>query len=94
MGLLAFAMALWAAGILELPESRRRLVDWIGTFTVLAVLVTWVRRNALSLGMGTDKPDPEHRLRVRLIRSRRPPLDVIGGPEIKPLHRRTARFPS
>jgi hypothetical protein len=45
---LGIAMALWATGIVELPAADRRLVDWIGGLTVLAVLVGWVRANARS----------------------------------------------
>jgi hypothetical protein len=89
---LGIAMALWATGILELPDSNRRLVDWIGGLTVLAVLVGWVRANARSLA-AEPHPDRDRRvrLRVRLIRSRRPPLDSIGGPDVERLRRRTGR---
>lgn len=87
------AMALWATGILELPSAERRLVDWIGGVTVLAVLVVWVRVNAGLLATADDQHDRDDRLRVRLIRSRRPPLDAVGGPDIQPLRRGTDRIP-
>jgi hypothetical protein len=84
------AMALWATGLVELPESNRRLVDWIGGLTVVAILVAWVRRNGAALASQTEPPDHDDPLRVRLIRSRRPPLPEIGGPEIRPSRRRAS----
>jgi hypothetical protein len=84
-------MALWATGILELPPSDRRLVDWIGGLTVLAVLVGWVRANAYSLAATGPQLDGDARVGVRLIRSRRPPLASIGGPDLDRLRRRPGR---
>jgi hypothetical protein len=92
---LGIAMALWAMGILEVPDTSRRLVDWIGGLTVLGVLVGWVRANARSLA--AEQPadrDDRVGLRVRLIRSRRPPLDSIGGPDLERRRRWTHRIPS
>ena len=75
-------MAFWAIGILDLPASDRRLVDWIGGLTVLAVLVGWVRANACSLAATEPQVDRDARVRVRLIRVRRLPLASIGGPRL------------
>ena len=82
-------MALWATGIVQLPVSQRRLVDFIGAAAVLTILVVWVRSNARSLAVLHDQPPPENRVHVRLIRSRRPPLATIGGPDIMPSRRRS-----
>jgi hypothetical protein len=90
---LVSVMALWATGILELPPSDRRLVDWIGGLTVLAVLVGWVRANACSLAATEPQLDGDERGRARLIRSRRPPLASIGGPDLDRLRRRPGRVP-
>lgn len=87
------AMALWATGIVELPASDRRLVDWIGGLTVVVTLVVWVRRNGAALAYQTELPDHHDPLQVRLIRSRRPPLSEVGGPEIKPSRRPRFRNP-
>jgi hypothetical protein len=87
---LAIVMGLWATGVLEFPDSRRRLMDWAGTLTVLAVLVAWVRSNALPLALGAEQPNPTDPPHVRLIRSRRPPLEAFGAPDVKALRRRTA----
>lgn len=84
----AIAMVFWALGILELPSSLRRVVDWLGGLTVLTVLVLWVRANARSLAMENEAPNPGDDVRVRMIRSRRPPVAAIGGPHIRPAHRR------
>jgi hypothetical protein len=86
------AMALWATGIVELPESDRRLVDWTGGLSVLSILVVWVRRNGTALAIATQPPDhhSDDPLRIRLIRSRRPPLPEIGGPDIRPSRRRAS----
>jgi hypothetical protein len=88
---LLLAMALWATGIVELPESYRRLADWIGGLTVVAILVVWVRHNGTALAYRPEPPrhddDP---LQIRLIRSRRPPLPEIGGPEIRGSRRRAS----
>jgi hypothetical protein len=90
---LGIAMALWAAGIVELPASDRRLVDWIGGLTVLAVLVGWVRVNARALAATEPQSDGDDRVSVRLVRSRRPPLASIGGPDLDRLRRRPGRIP-
>ena len=91
--MVAVVMGLWAAGILELPSADSRLVDWIGGVTVLAVLVGWVRANARWLELIEPHADAEAHapLRVRLIRSRRPPLASIGGPDFERSPRRTGR---
>jgi hypothetical protein len=89
---MAVGMALWALGVIELPAADRREIDWVGGLGVLAILVLWVRANGPSLG-AVDAPPPERqgRPRVRGIRSRRPPLPPLDGPEIAPLRRRVGR---
>ena len=93
---LTLTMALWATGILQLAGSYRRLVDVIGAAVVLTVLVVWVRVNAPLLAAATQ-PDRENRLedrlRARLIRSRRPPLAALTGPDVQPRRRRSGRVP-
>jgi hypothetical protein len=84
------AMAVWATGIVELPASDRRFVDWTGGTSVLAILVVWVRRNGVVLGSRTELDPPDAPLQVRVIRSRRPPLPEIGDPEIRPIRRRAS----
>jgi hypothetical protein len=88
-------MGLWAAGILELPASDRRLLDWVGGVTALVVLVVWVRANARWLALIEPRRDAEARvpLRVRLIRSRPAPITPIGGPHLERPRRRTGRVP-
>jgi hypothetical protein len=91
--MVAVGMALWAVGVIELPIADRRAVDWVGGLGVLAILVLWVRANGRSL-VAVDAPPPERhgRLRVHVIRSRRPPLPAMDGPEIAPLRRRAGRI--
>ena len=90
---MAVGMTLWAVGVIELPAADRREIDWVGGLGVLAILALWVRANGPSLG-AVDAPPPERqgRLRVRTIRSRRPPLPPLNGPEIAPLRRRAGRI--
>ena len=89
---MAVGMVLWALGVIELPIADRREVDWAGGLGVLTILVLWVRANRPSLGaVDTPPPDGQSRLRVRMIRSRRPPLPSMDGPEIAPLRRRAGR---
>jgi hypothetical protein len=92
--ILGIAMALWATGILELPLFDHRLVDTIGTLTILAVLVIWVRMNACSLAASSDEPHHDDGLHVRLIHSRRPSLDPIGAPDVAAERPRPGRAPS
>lgn len=81
-------MAMWAAGVVALPETSRRLVDLAGGIAVLVTLVAWVRRNGKALACEGEPHSHHDALAVRLIRSRRPPLPEIGGPEIRPAGRR------
>ena len=89
---MAVGMVLWALGVIELPVADRREVDWVGGLGVVAILVLWVRANRPSLVV-VDAPPPERRgrLRVRMIRSRRPPPPSMDGREIAPLRRRAGR---
>lgn len=90
---LGIVMILWATGIVELSNSERRLVDWVGGLSVLVVLVAWVRSNARTLALTREPLERQEALQIRVIRSRRPPLASIGGPDIRPLHRRRRRVP-
>jgi hypothetical protein len=91
---LMVVLALWAAGIVELPESNRRFADWIGALSVVTILMLWVRRNGSALAYRREPtPTTADPVRVRLIRSRRPPVAEIGGPGMRlprrtPAHRR------
>ena len=88
---ISVGMALWALGVIELPVADRREVDWVGGLVVLTILVLWYRANRPSLDVVGTPPERQGRLRVRMIRSRRPPLPSMDGPEIAPLRRRTGR---
>ena len=92
---LGVVLTLWAAGIVELPESNRRVADWIGALSVVTILVLWVRRNGSALAYRREPTTPTNAdpVRIRLIRSRRPPVAEIGGPGMRvprrtPAHRR------
>jgi len=91
--ILVVGMVLWAAGVIELPTADRRAVDWVGGVGVLAILVLWVRANGrLLAAVDASPPERQGRLRVRMIRSRRPPLPSMDGPEIAPLRPRGGRI--
>jgi hypothetical protein len=81
-------MGMWAAGVVALPSTSRRLVDLAGGIAVLATLIAWVRRNGIALACEGEACPPHDELAVRLIRSRRPLLPGSGGPEIRPAGRR------
>jgi hypothetical protein len=85
---LVVVMAMWAAGVVALPEAYRRTVDLAGASAVLVSLIAWVRRNGGALAYDQEPRALDEPLGVRLIRSRRPPLPEIGGPEIRPAGRR------
>ena len=77
-------MAMWGAGVVALPETYRRILDLAGGIAVLVSLVAWVRRNATALACAGEPRGHHHEpLTMRVIRSRRPPLPEIGGPEIR-----------
>ena len=80
---LVLGMAAWAIGLLELPDYRR-LADWVGGLAIVTILVVWVRHNGAALAREPiARGEGDDRLEIRVIRSRRPPLPDIGGPEIK-----------
>jgi hypothetical protein len=85
---LVVVLAMWAVGVVVLPETSRRIVDASGGIAVLATLVAWVRRNTAALACESESRSSHGPLTVRIIRSRRPPLREIGGPEIRPVSRR------
>jgi len=85
---LVLVMAIWAAGVVALPETYRRMLDVAGGIAVLVSLSAWVRRNATALACAGEPRGHHEPLTVRLIRSRRPALPEIGGPEIRPSGRR------
>jgi hypothetical protein len=85
---LVLVMAMWAAGVVALPETYRRIVDLAGGIAVMMGLIAWVRRNAPALACDGEPRAHHEPLTVRLIRSRRPQLPEIGGPEIRPAGRR------
>jgi len=89
---IAVSMAVWAIGVLELPVADRRAMDWVGGLDVLAILVLWVRANGPVLVASDAPPGRQGRPRVRLVRSRRPPLPSMNGPDIAPVHRRPRRI--
>ena len=86
--LIVLGMAAWGAGILELPASYHHLADVVGGLVVVAILALWVRRNGVALANPRERSrDGEPRLQIRVIRSRRPPLPELGGPQF-PARRR------